>query len=164
LIALGLSTLVVVACSQPTAPTRSTAASAGSPSTGTTGGAVSAATASSITFVTDTVVQGSEAQLTGFDLNTLTLSYSTTKGAFSATILPGTVFRDAQLARFHPTDPCRDVAQAYNDAGLAADASPLLQAITLMAGSGCLARIQTGKADASIPGDPMRRFRPLPAF
>jgi hypothetical protein len=111
--------------------------------------------------VIDSPVQGSDAQLTGFDGASL-LSYVTTKGSFTAVFDNATVFRAANLNQFAPVDPCRDYAVNYNTAGTAGDASGLFAAISAMSTGGCLARIHVDRIAPNPP--PIKSFRPLAGF
>lgn len=111
----------------------------------------------------DSPVNGSEAQLAGFDGVSL-LSYNTTKGSFTAEFNNDTVVRAASLNQFTPTDPCRQYAGDYNAAGAAGNASGLFGAISSMSTSGCLARIRTDRIVPPNPTAPIRSFRPLAAF
>jgi hypothetical protein len=112
---------------------------------------------------TDSLVNGSEAQLTAFDTVTLLLSFNTTKGAFTALLDTSTVFRNAQTTKYSPLDPCRQFAIDYNTAGATVDTNGVFQAIAAMAGSGCLARIHT-ETTVTVPPNPIKSFRPLSAF
>ena len=135
-----LVTLFVVACSQSASPTAPASSSivASSPGSGATG-ALSSTTSSSVTFVDDSGVQGSEYVLSGFDGSLLTFNGS--KGSFSATFSSDTTFRNAQLDKFYPTDPCREFANNYNIGGVSGDTGQLLVAINDLASNGCHARI-----------------------
>ena len=121
---------------------------------------------SALTFdgsATDSLLNGSDAQLTGFDGVSL-LSYNTTKGSFTAVFDSGTVFRSANLNQFIPVDSCRQYAINYNEAGAASDASGLFAAISAMSTGGCLARIHVDKVVPPNPVAPIKSFRPLAAF
>jgi hypothetical protein len=113
---------------------------------------------------TDSLINGSEAQLTGFDTTSGMLTFNTTKGVFAATLVNDTVFRDAQLAKFIPKDPCRQFAIDYNTAGATVDANGVYQAISAMATSGCIARVQVDKLVPPNPVAPVKSFRPLATF
>ena len=108
---------------------------------------------------TDSLINGSDAQLVGFDTVTRQLTFNTTKGVFTASFDNSTVFRDAQLPKFAPVDPCRQFATDYNTAGASVDTNGVYLAISAMAGSGCLARIHTDKATPTPP--PIKSVRPL---
>ena len=112
---------------------------------------------------TDSPVNGSEAQLTGFDGVSL-LSYNTTKGSFTAEFDNNTVFRIANLNQFAPVDPCRQYAVDYNTAGAAGNASGVFAAVSAMSTGGCLARLHVDKVVPPNPIAPIRSFRPLAAF
>ncbi len=91
--------------------------------------------------MTDTSVTGTEYVLNGFDASTLTISGANRKGSFSAPYNTGTVFRNAQVDKYLPGDPCRTFASDYNTAGLAGDSTGLNAALTNMATNGCHARV-----------------------
>ena len=109
---------------------------------------------------TDSIINGSEVQLTAFD-GVSQLSYNTTKGPFVALLDTQTIFRSANLNPFTPTDPCRQYAINYNTAGPTGDTNGLFAAISAMAASGCVARIHV---DRTVPPNPVKSFRPTAGF
>lgn len=111
----------------------------------------------------DSSINGSEAQLTGFDGVSL-LPYISTKGSFTAVFDNDTVFRSANLNQYQPVDPCRQSAVDYNTAGAAGDASGLLAAISAISSRGCLAHLHGRQDRPPKPIAPIRSFRPLAAF
>jgi hypothetical protein len=99
----------------------------------------------------DGCTTGSVYGLTDFSGGTLTAVNS--KGEpVSITFSNDTIFREANLDRYSPVDPCRDVAEIYNTT----PSSSLDTKIGVL--SGCKARIWLQK---SAPTDPCRAFRPV---
>lgn len=148
---LAASLTAAAGCSQTASPT--------SP----TGAAVTAAVSSALIYDasnTDSLINGSEVQLVGFDTASRQLTFNTANGMLTAALVDGTVFRDAQLPKFAPVDPCRQFAIDYNTAGATVDTNGVFQAISLMAGSDCLARVHIDKL---VPPNPHRVREELPA-
>jgi hypothetical protein len=153
--ALAAGLTFAVACSQGPSPTAPSLAAA------------VASSQSSIIYdvsETDSLLNGNEAQLVGFDVASGLLTFNTTSGAVAATLHNGTVFRDAQLSRYAPVDPCRQFAIDYNTAGTTVDTNGVYLAISAMAGNGCIARIHLDKTVPPNPIAPIRSLRPLPTF
>jgi hypothetical protein len=122
---------------------------------------VGARPVASITFVSDLAdLQGSQAQLTSLDSSLL--AFTTAKGSFTALFDNSTVFRNAQIDKFSPVDPCRQFAIDYNAGGISGDSGQLLASINSMANAGCLGRILTDKTIPTPP--PIKSFRPLPTL
>ena len=157
-VALSALTLFVASCSPSSSLTTATSPSAPVAS----GSGALSTTSSAIPFVIDTDVNGSEYVLASFDAATGQLAFSGSQGAFLAVLDAGTVFRDAQTAKYSPTDPCRALAENYNTSGTTSDEGGVFSAIQAMAAQGCHARILVEKN--TVPPNPIRSFRPLPSF
>jgi hypothetical protein len=114
---------------------------------------------SGVTFVVDSDVNGSEYVLTSLDTATRLLTFSGSKGVFTAVLNASTVFRAAQLDRFDPRIP----AERLPKATLRPARSPTK--------AGCSAPSRPSRPKGAtrvekhtVPPDPVRSFRPLASF
>ncbi|HUP02084.1 MAG TPA: hypothetical protein VM737_11260 [Gemmatimonadota bacterium] len=99
-------------------------------------------------------------QLTAFDSATFLVTGTDGFGApVAATFGAGTFFRAARIDRYAPTDPCRDLAIAYNTSFSVGSDTGVFAAIGSLATAGCHARIQVDPQTSAVrvffPTDPL---------